>query len=345
MSNPIGVGFIGAGFVTQAIHLPVLSNIPDRITVVRVVDPDAGIAEQVASRCGGVGSFDADDLLTDPEVQVVAVCSPDRFHAEQVIAACRAGKKAVLCEKPMAVTVDEAEAIQAVATQTGTALFVGTMHAYDPAYRAVLAAWQATGDQAQLIRSAIFLPGNDEFVDQATEVVRGDQPASKAPDMSPREYKRSMMRRAMLGLAIHNLPLVRHFQSEVGTVHSAEFLSPFGYALQASSGETMTELTAVMPGAWPHKWTFEVLGREYRLKVKMPPSFVMAGSAKADLIGRGEARRFHYDQNGYQALWLAIASTVEDRIPPPFSVQSMVSDLKFALDLADGADALIGADR
>src|SRR4029078_5762233 len=99
-----GVGFLCAGLVTQAIHLPVLAGIADRFHVVSVMDIDAGVAERVAARCGATFTTEADAIVEDPHVDVVVVCSPDAMHAEQVVAACQSGKLAVLCEKPLAVS-------------------------------------------------------------------------------------------------------------------------------------------------------------------------------------------------------------------------------------------------
>lgn len=338
-ARKIGIGIVGGGIVAQAIHLPALAALTDIFEIRRIVDVTPATSQAVAERCGAAGSTSIDDILNDEAIEVVAIFSPDRFHAEQVVAACRAGKKAVLCEKPLATSMAEAETIRAAAESTGTTLFVGTMHAYDVAYRAGLQAWRATGDRARHIRSAIYLPKNEEFIDQATEALYPDAPP---PGPQPANRAKAMLRRAMLGLAIHDLPLVRDFQPAAGKLLSAEFLDPFGYALLASNGACITELTAVMPGAWPAKWTFEVTGRQHRLTVTMPPSFVMAGSARVELEGPDGCQVFTAETNGYQQIWKAIENTVNTGAPAPFAAETVVGDLGFALDLADGADELMG---
>lgn len=337
--SKIGVGIVGSGLVAQAIHLPVLAARTDIFEVRRIFDIDPAMSARVASLCGANGSTDYHDILDDPDIQVVAICTPDRFHASQLIAAMNVGKRAVLCEKPLAISMTEAGAIREVAEASGTAIFVGTMHAYDPAYRAGLRAWLLTGDRARQIRSAIYLPRNEEFIDQAVELLRSDAPRALQPKG---DQSKILMRRAMLGLAIHDLPLIRNFQPNVGKLHSADFLPPFGYALIAEYGDCMTELTAVMSGEWPSKWTFEAIGEHHRLRVNMPPSFVMAGSAQVELEGPDGCQVFGGDVNGYQALWQAIAETVNDNALPPFTLETAIGDLTFALDLADGADALLG---
>lgn len=298
------------------------------------------VAEEVARRYGAVPSTDAEAVLADPAVEVVAICSPNAFHAEQVIQACRAGKKAVLCEKPLAVSLAEASAISAAAAASGTAIFVGTMHAYDPAYRAGLAAWRATGDIAFQVRNGIFLPSNDVYIAQATELATAeiaDHPRGGLEKPSPA----ALMRGAMLGLAIHDLPLVRDFQPDAGRVTWAHFLPPFGYALVATTESCTTELTAVVPGLWPPKWAFEAIGRTYRLHADMPPSYVMAGSATVSLHGPEGSTVFRFPKNGYQVLWEDIGRSVREGAPAPISLETAIADLAFALKLADGADALL----
>ena len=137
----LGVGFLGAGPVTQAIHLPTLARLPDVFEVVHISDVDPEIAASVAARVGARSSSTIEQLLDDPAVDVVAVCSPHQFHAAQVITACRAGVKGVLCEKPFATSGEEASEIAAVSAETGVPILVGAMHAFDPGWRAAQANW------------------------------------------------------------------------------------------------------------------------------------------------------------------------------------------------------------
>jgi myo-inositol 2-dehydrogenase/D-chiro-inositol 1-dehydrogenase len=132
----VGVGFIGAGPVTQAIHLPTLATLADRLHVAHVMDVDEPLAAAVATRVGARSTTEVDELLADPDVGVVAICSPHRFHAEQVEAACAAGKRAILCEKPLAVDYDGVARIVAASQASDVPVIVGTIHVYDPAVAA-----------------------------------------------------------------------------------------------------------------------------------------------------------------------------------------------------------------
>jgi predicted dehydrogenase len=90
------------------------------------------VAAAVAARTSARSTTDVQVLLDDPAVDVVAVCSPHQFHADQVEAAAKAGKRAVLCEKPLATSVEQAQRIADVSASSGMPVVVGAMHAYDP---------------------------------------------------------------------------------------------------------------------------------------------------------------------------------------------------------------------
>lgn len=79
---------------------------------------------------------DAMDVITDPEVDAVWICSPSQYHAEQ-IKACAANKKHVFCEKPIATELDETvEAINAC-NEAGVKLMIGLQRRFDDNFRRV----------------------------------------------------------------------------------------------------------------------------------------------------------------------------------------------------------------
>lgn len=83
------------------------------------------VAEDFRSRYGfATVTSDYSAVLSDPEVDIVLVCSPDNFHAEQVCGALRSGKH-VLCEKPLGRTEDEFTRISAALEQSRRVLQVG----------------------------------------------------------------------------------------------------------------------------------------------------------------------------------------------------------------------------
>jgi myo-inositol 2-dehydrogenase / D-chiro-inositol 1-dehydrogenase len=74
-----------------------------------VADPAPGAAERLAASLGTpLATTDPAELLADPAVEAVVIAAPARFHADLVEAAAGAGK-AVFCEKPMALTLADAD--------------------------------------------------------------------------------------------------------------------------------------------------------------------------------------------------------------------------------------------
>ncbi|MEY2416020.1 MAG: myo-inositol 2-dehydrogenase / D-chiro-inositol 1-dehydrogenase [Ilumatobacteraceae bacterium] len=334
----MGVGFLGAGLVTQAIHLPVLAGIADRFHVVNVMDIDVDVAERVAARCGANFTTDADAIMQDPNVDVVVVCSPDAMHAAQVVAACQSGKLAVLCEKPLAVSHAEAVQISEAAATSGTHVMVGAMHVYDPAFRAAHRAWLYQNDEAVFTQSSIFLPVNDFFTPEASE------PASPPP-LPTSGVGRSdaiMLRGAVLGLAIHNLPLLRLFHTRLGDLVSVHFIRPFGYAIVLGDEVQTLELLGYMGGTWPPNWALRAVGRKCELRVMFPPSFVLAGSSRAELATADSTRVFEFGTNGYQCEWEALYEAAVGNAEPIVSLREVVDDISYALDLADQIERWVG---
>ena len=108
---PWGVGVIGAGPGVAALHLPTLERLRDEFTVVHVADHGSGRAEELAGRLGAAASTGTEGLLADPAVEVLAICSPPGEHARQIREGIAAGVRAILCEKPLATTMEDAREV------------------------------------------------------------------------------------------------------------------------------------------------------------------------------------------------------------------------------------------
>ncbi|WP_151482009.1 Gfo/Idh/MocA family protein [Streptomyces albicerus] len=338
MSKPLGVGLLGAGPVTQAIHLPTLATLGDRLRVTHVMDVASDLAATVAARAGARHSSTVEELLADDAVDVVAICSPHAFHADQVTAAVAAGKRGILCEKPLATTKVEAERIAQAAGEGGVPVVVGAMHAYDPAWIAVREEWGDLPERAHLVRSRIYLPGNDEFVALAAD------PAFPAPPppAGPRPTAADRLRAGILGLATHAVPQLRHFLPGPVRVVSAQTMTPFGYRLVLTGDDGRTaELVALMPGAWEPDWTFEAWAPGARLHMTYPPSYVLAGSATATLTDVSGDRCWRFPANGYQVEWLHLADVVDGHAEPLIGLPIAIADMLYALEAADGAASLL----
>ncbi|WP_426561307.1 Gfo/Idh/MocA family protein [Angustibacter sp. McL0619] len=341
MSQTLGVGILGAGPVTQAIHLPTLARQADRFRVVSVMDVDASVAESVAARAGAEAATTMEAVLDNPEVEVVAVCSPHQFHAGQVAAICAAGKRGILCEKPLATTRDEATQIAEAVTAAGVPLVVGAMHAYDPGWLAALDACADRIDSAHTVRSTIVLPFNDRYEDWATQIA--SRPAPPAPSGPPDTQARmDRIRGLVLGLSVHDLSLVRTFAPTLDSIDHAEFFTPFGGAISLTAAGRRVDLLAFMRPLWRPDWRLEVWGDDWSLRVQFTPSYVHGGSATAIIRGAlGEQRLGPWSHNGYEGEWIELHDLVTGQTQPHHPLSDVLDDLTFTTDIADGAAAAI----
>lgn len=157
--KPVRIGLIGAGRM-GSFHAENLAYRVPGATLAAVADPLPGAAEKLASTLGVTKAYsDLQALLEDPEIDAVAIAAPARTHAEWVIAAANAGKH-VFCEKPMAVTLDEADRAIAAAKRAGVVLQVGFNRRFDSGFAAAIAAVKAgENGTTQLSRSLTRDPG------------------------------------------------------------------------------------------------------------------------------------------------------------------------------------------
>jgi len=112
------IGLIGAGAITTP-HLDAFVRHP-QVADVHVADPSPEARERITGEYGIIkqAAEDYHELLADESIDVVDICTPHYLHAQQAIDAMQAGKHVIL-EKPMAMTVDECDAMIRVSEETG----------------------------------------------------------------------------------------------------------------------------------------------------------------------------------------------------------------------------------
>ena len=127
------VGIVGTGMIANR-HAKEYSGM-DSVALVAVADIDRGRAKAFAETYGAGKVFtDWKDLLAEPEVDAVSICLPVHLHAPATVDALEAGKH-VLCEKPMARSAAEAQAMVEAARRTGKKLMVYYRRRFSPAGR------------------------------------------------------------------------------------------------------------------------------------------------------------------------------------------------------------------
>src|SRR5690348_12123322 len=104
----VKVGIIGSQFEAD-IHAESFRIMPDEAEVVAVASPTPGNAERFAQKHKIPRHFtDYRKMLADPEIEMVTIAAPNTLHAQMTVDAARAGKH-VVCEKPLCMTLEEAD--------------------------------------------------------------------------------------------------------------------------------------------------------------------------------------------------------------------------------------------
>lgn len=123
-STGLGVAVIGAGAFAQGHHLPNLAQIQG-VSLEAVVAKTGASAKQTGERFGArYCTTDYHEVLADDNVQAVVIATRHHLHAEMAIAAAEAGKH-IFLEKPIALNVEEGEAVCAAVQKAGVLLTVG----------------------------------------------------------------------------------------------------------------------------------------------------------------------------------------------------------------------------
>lgn len=117
------VGIIGCGRIAQTRHIPEYETNAET-DIWGFYDLNRERAETLAYRHGGKAYLSIDEMLADSEIEAVSVCTANDRHAEITIRALESGKH-VLCEKPMATTFTDCEAMVKAAEKNGKKLVIG----------------------------------------------------------------------------------------------------------------------------------------------------------------------------------------------------------------------------
>jgi inositol 2-dehydrogenase len=133
----LGVGVLGVGEMGKR-HAENIRRLVPEARLIAVADVAAERARQVAAELEiehSYGSLEA--MLERKDIDAVLIAAPDKFHAQAIAAAARAGKD-ILCEKPIAVNLADAYAALEAVAKARVRLQIGFMRRYDPAHAAAM---------------------------------------------------------------------------------------------------------------------------------------------------------------------------------------------------------------
>ncbi|HEX9680535.1 MAG TPA: inositol 2-dehydrogenase [Anaerolineales bacterium] len=135
-SASLAVGLIGAGRIGR-IHAENLATRIPGARIAAVADIDLQAAQKIASRFNvRVASREANDLLQDPSIPAVAICSATDSHSRLIMEAAREGKH-IFCEKPIDFDLGRIDQALEAVERAGVRLQIGFNRRFDPSFRKV----------------------------------------------------------------------------------------------------------------------------------------------------------------------------------------------------------------
>lgn len=198
MPNRLNVGVIGVGRMGRVYAANLAQRVPNA-RLVAVVDQKAGLAASFAKEFGIDRFYESHhDLLGDPDVDAVAVITSTSTHKEMIIDAVRAGK-AVFCEKPISLSLEDANEILRVVEETGAFLQMSFQRRFDAAY---------AGARQKVEEGAIGSPVVFTSI-------------SRDPFRPPLEFCDPKISGGLIAdMGIHDFDVARMYMGEVKTVHA-----------------------------------------------------------------------------------------------------------------------------
>lgn len=341
VAERLGVGIIGCGQATQVLHLPTLASLPEFFRVSWLVDAAPTVAETLADRVGAKAGTNAEEMLADADVDVVLVATPDAYHARYAVEACRAGKRAVLVETPLALTPGEARAVARASDETGVPVLVGTTHRYDPAFQAALLHLQGTPD---LVLIETLLGPNESSRNDAVQLVRGRPLVDDG--QVPLAYLAAVCQYAgmdapselfgttvaALTLSIHDLALLRATLGEPERVEHLTDIPGGGYELVLDYGGPKAIVVMYQHETGYADRRFRWLSRETQVTVRFPQPWGLSEASSLSVCGPDEEtlREERFGAPGETALreeWRHLHAVATEGVAPLTSAGDAAADI------------------
>ncbi|HET7043865.1 MAG TPA: Gfo/Idh/MocA family oxidoreductase [Gaiellaceae bacterium] len=332
---PLRLGVVGLGAVAQAVHLPLLARHPDLFRTVALCDLSRSTCDTVGGRLGvpaerRFGS--AEELLAAGGLDAIAILTSGS-HAELAAAAARAGL-AIFCEKPLAYTLADADALAAADPR----LLLGYMKLYDPAVerartllegrppaRSVEVTVLHPPSPAQLLHAGLLPPATD--VDAATlELLRGAERAAAERALGPVPAELAdLYTDVLLGSIVHDLAVIRHLLGGPLAFDHADAWPeavPSSVALEGQlSGETRVSVRWHYLESYPgYREEVRVHDERGTVELAFPSPYLLNAPTVLTVLdgddGAERAAAFRSTAEAFERQWLSFASLALEGRPP-----------------------------
>jgi predicted dehydrogenase len=330
----LGVAVVGAGIVGSRRAASAAREC--RLEV--VADVDEARAAELAGKHGARHTVHWEDAVTDTRVDVVAICTSNKFHAPVAVAALQAGKH-VLCEKPMGRNAHESALIAGAARASGRVLKVGFTLRFHPALRHAHELC-ASGDMGRLFFvNAIYghggRPGYEKEWRGNAEIAGGGE---------------------LLDQGVHLLDLSRWFLGELKLVAglTPRFfwevapLEDNAFALLSGPGREVASLHTSWT-LWKNRFSFEVLGSDGYARVEG-----LGGSYGVESLTVGRRRAeggppdetvttYDAPDSSWEADWQDLVSSIEEGREPEVDADGGLAVMQLVDQVRSWAERTPGA--
>ena len=271
------IGVVGGGLVAQAMHLHYLAHLSPLFELVAVADPSRTVREALQRRYNLEATYeDHRGLVEETKLDALVICSPSQTHTEATLHALEHGLD-VFVEKPMSITLADADRVIEAQRRTGKVVQVGYMKRFDRAWERMLAGLPESPRELRYIRVVVQDPEFGPFF-APDDIVRGsDLPADVLE--SSREQLKSQVREAVgadtpavltalegafLGSLVHDVNLVHGLLAGMGEPLPGEVIDGDWW----NEGQAVTGSVRLSNGArWDSAWIQLLDTYEYRESV------------------------------------------------------------------------------
>jgi predicted dehydrogenase len=341
------IGIVGCGEATQILHLPSLRQLDELFEVVAACDASRSVVDSVAR------DWAIPTALTDPaelfawdDLDAILIASPDETHSPLTVAALAAGKH-VLVEKPMAVTLRQADEIILEQERSGLVVQVGYMRLHAAAFAEARRLVESLGE-IRLARVHQVLGANALIIDPTSRVARPDGARSNAAlEALLREAIGNVGStelaafRLLLGLSSHDLSVMRELLGVPARVlyatarHSGAYLTAgFDYGDYVCTFETGMDR---IPRFDCH---IEVYSDDRVVRLEYDTPYVRNLPTRVSVVeanGSGGVRETRTQPTWGDAFvteWKAFHRSVTEGIPPRVSARDFRLDLELFIEMA-----------
>jgi predicted dehydrogenase len=274
----VRVGVVGGGLIAQAMHLPNLHQLDERFELAALAEPSQAVRERLAARYRIPSTYQDHRVLLERErLDAVVVCSPNATHARVVLDALDAGLH-VFVEKPLCITLVDADAIVDARNASGKVVQVGYMKRFDPAVERLYGDLPPDAGELRYVRVVVNDP---EFVPYfgPGDIVRGEVPAEVVEES--RTLEREQLEEAVgradpdaitafsdgyLGSLVHDVNLVQGALERMGIANPG----PVADAAWWAGGRALTGSVQLPEGVrWDNAWIQLMNQRDYRETVAL----------------------------------------------------------------------------